>query len=319
MLMQSKWEKIIERTWNALLDFHPVMLKGFALAQLYPQAYLRQWGDLDVWCGIKDYHPACKALREAFPEAEHSEEEWDVLKHYCVVLPDGCAIELHRVSMDFSEPKEFEKYQRLETEAMVQSVFGLKVGNTEIDVPEEKFNLLFTFLHAWEHFCGTGMPMKQVCDLALLAHQSYGIKNQAERAEMDAYLRDNLRYFGMLEVWQMVGAAIVKMLDLPAEEWPLYTAEKEIAHRAERFISTVLEEGQCRKKVYVDGETDRKIAWEKANNMPVLKRKWITLQSRFEESKMLRPYAPEYACHLLLNQIRHGIRRTIRREEIFPI
>jgi len=319
MLLQSQWEQIIARTWDALSNFHPVMLKGFSLAQLYPLPYLRQWGDLDVWCGIQNYHPACKALREAFPEAEHSEEEWDVLKHYCVVLPNGCAIELHRVSMDFTEPKEFERYQQLELEAMTHSEIGPKVGNIQVDVPESKFNLLFTFLHAWEHFCGTGMPMKQVCDMALLAHYTYGTKTPAEKTNMDAYLKEQLQFFGMLEVWQTIGAMIVKTFDLPSNEWPLYTDDIEFSKRADRLMATILEEGQCRKKVYIDGEEDRKAAWEKASNMPLLLRKWKTLQSRFGESRMLKPYAPEYARHLLLNQIRHGIRRTIRREEIFPI
>ena len=83
MQQQSRWLPRIEAAVRALRNagIEPVLLKGFGLAELYPKPYLRSWGDADIWVGIKNYHTGCKALREAFPEAIHHDEEYEELKH----------------------------------------------------------------------------------------------------------------------------------------------------------------------------------------------------------------------------------------------
>lgn len=319
MLLQQRWSHVIEQVWTALqpLSVKPVLLKGFALAELYPLPYLRAWGDLDVWVGIDDYHKTCELLRATFPDAEHNEEEDEDFKHYCFVLPDGATIEVHRVTMEFASRADWEYYHGLEQEGMIGGP-SFRVGNTEVYSPKDDFNLLFVFLHAWEHFTTSGMSMKLVADMTLLAHYVYGIESESVRKEIEDYLRPALKRLHVWEVWQMVGYVAIHTLNLPENEWPLYTEEtKEEGRRekdGERLMAKILEEGQSRKRTIAFGAKTQEEAAEIARHLPVLKRKWITLVSRWNSYKDLRVYAPEYAWHELKANLWRGIDRTIHRK-----
>lgn len=330
ILLQSRWEQAIEQVWDALtkkdapLKHQPILLKGFGLAQLYPKPYLRQWGDLDVWVGTDDYHEACRRLREAFPDAEHNEEEDEEFKHYCLVLAGGMVIEVHRVSMTFASRCDMEYYHQLELAGM-QGGPKYKVGNIEVQCPKDEFNLLFVFLHAWEHFAKSGMSMKLVCDMALLAHYAYGIESESVRKAIEDYLRPALKRLHVWEVWGMVGYVVVKTLGLPMNEWPLYgegRLEKGKRKKEEgrmekdggRLMAKILEEGQSRKHTIAFGAKTNEEAAEIARQMSIVKRKWLTLKNRIEAYRFMREYAPTYARHELWANIAKGIDRTIHRK-----
>lgn len=320
MQQQTIWLPRINAAVEALrkAGVEPVLLKGFGLADLYPKPYLRSWGDADIWVGVANYHAGCKALREAFPEAIHHDEEYEELKHYGIVFPDGNAIELHRVAMDFPTPEEDAYWQTLEVPALscnaentseeaVCTIGGL------IRTPQEPFNLLFVFLHAWEHFCGTGMPLKQVLDIALLVQRDYLPLPDEQKARYDTYLQTHLRRFCMTEAWQLVAYAVnyVTGVQMPLSV-PASFAESQCAI----FLSRMLAEGQCRQKEYRLGGVDHYDERERAKRLPVWRRKILTLQGRFAHARFLRQFSPAYARHVLWANIRKGLRRTIRRERM---
>ncbi|MBQ0088948.1 MAG: nucleotidyltransferase family protein, partial [Prevotellaceae bacterium] len=57
MMMQQEMKGVLATAWDALSygGVQPVLLKGFGLAALYPQPYLRQWGDIDIYVGADGY------------------------------------------------------------------------------------------------------------------------------------------------------------------------------------------------------------------------------------------------------------------------
>lgn len=327
MLLQGQWEQLISKCFGALAEkgVYAVLMKGFAYARMYPLPYLRAWGDLDVWVGPEQYHQACGILRDTFPEAKHHDEEWDELKHYCFVFPNGMAIELHRVSMDFLHPKDQAYWNRLspvQKEPFSPGGEGeddtIDVAGIRVPVFEAKYDLLFCFMHSWEHFCGTGIPLKQVCDMALLVHHARC--QIPDQAALDAYLEKHLRALGMWEVWQYYGYMACKALAIPCQEWPLLVHDdtalnRETKRYGERLYEQVMSEGQCRKKDYGEAE-NRYEARENARKMNVLKRKWITLTQRVDKARFMSYFAPRYARQILWQEIQKGIRRTIRREEM---
>ena len=73
MMLQQSMFATLSQAWTALkqADLHPVLLKGFGLAQFYPQPHLRQWGDIDLYIGQKQYHAACGVLQTVFPDQVH--------------------------------------------------------------------------------------------------------------------------------------------------------------------------------------------------------------------------------------------------------
>lgn len=310
MLSQKKWEERLKRCIEGLDGVPAVLLKGFSLAQYYPTPYLRQWGDLDVWVGVDNYHVACANLRKTFPEAIHHDEEWEELKHYCFVFPDEAAIELHRITMGFASERDERYYARLEREGMAQAK-PFAIGELQVNVPEDKFNMLFVFMHAWEHFISTGMPMKQLCDMALLAHNVYGAATHDKQVEMEQYLHKHLRQLKLLGVWRTVGYVLVNHLQLPSNEWPLYSDSARIMKYGERLFERVMREGQGRNhKPIVEREVARK--------MPILKRKWITLKVRYANAVDMMPYAPRYMAHWMWANVLKGIKRTIKGTQMVP-
>lgn len=322
MMEHERQKQVLRKTWKALQDggVMPVLMKGFGLAKLYPKPYLRQWGDLDVYVGPQQYHRAAALLRDAFPDAKHHDEEWEELKHYNFVLSEGGVIEMHRTTVKMELPLDQCIYYTLETEGMTNGPSEVKIEDIRLEVPEYRFNVLFTFLHAWYHFTEEGLGMKQVCDVALLVGQG-----KECRMELEQYLKPALAKLSLMEAWHIMGYLIVKTLLIPKEEWPLYDESERTKRLGERFLHRVLEEG-CDRKGYVaarrlaQGEdvdtTTRYERREEALQMNILKRKWITLMQRMDECREIYPYSPQYARHMLAIAIYRGIRRTVRREKM---
>ena len=121
MMLQQSMVPIMAKAWTALedADIHPVLLKGFGIAQYYPLPHLRQWGDIDLYVGQANYHKACSILREVFPEAKHPEEEYEDYKHYNLDF-DNTAIETHRISMAFAHPRDRKYYEQLEAKCLTK-------------------------------------------------------------------------------------------------------------------------------------------------------------------------------------------------------
>ena len=292
MMQQEVMIPLLAQAWNALLktDIHPVLLKGFGLAQYYPQPHLRQWGDMDVYVGQANYHKGCKVLRETFPQAIHTIEEREDHKHYNFEFGNA-VLEMHRVSMTFYHFMDRRYYEQLEAAFLTKDGPSFRLNDLIITTPEETFNLFFVFLHAWHHFIETGMNMKQLCDVAVLIH--------AKREEINIVrLKEMLTNLHLMEAWQLVMYILVQYLGVPKEEVPFYT--EQCKERAERFFAHVLSEGSSRPAVELHAE-----------RASYLKRKWLTFRLRMADSRLVKPYTPRYACHMVISSVLHGIERTM--------
>lgn len=303
MLAYEKKQTLMQQIWAALLQqgLHPVLLKGFALARLYPNPYLRTWGDLDIITPRGEYQLACDAICQAFPDTKVMADADEACKHFVAYIGNE-TVEHHLYGLAFHNPKDEAYYRQIEAEAIVNSEHIHSIGSetVSVDIPEATFNLFFTFAHAKEHLEGTGMPMKQLCDLALLAHHYRGQIDQIR-------LKEYLKHLSLLQLWHTVGWVVVKALELPKEEWPLsgewgrYTAR-----RGQRLLENVLAEGQCR--------PHGPAFWQEGYVAPrggYIGRKLSTLLKRFQTLGMMWPYSPKLALHGISTAIMHGLTRTI--------
>ena len=293
IMLQNSMMPLLIQAWNALVnaEIHPVLLKGFGLAHFYPQPHLRQWGDIDIYVGQMQYHEACAVLRSTFFGIPHPDEDDEERKHYNFDF-DNTAIETHRVSMTFSHPCDRRYYECLEEMYLTKDGPKVELEGLTVTIPEDTFNLFFTFLHAWHHFVETGMNMKQVCDVAVLLHAKRDVIDRERLKEM-------LRKLYLLEVWQLFMYIITNYLGVPEVECPFYTDACQ--KRAELLFERVLIEGTARKSPKLS-----------ADGVSYLKRKWMTFQSRMADSRLLMPYAPKYAWHKITGDVLHGIERTLK-------
>ena len=293
MMQQNAMMPLLAQAWKALTKagIDPVLLKGFGLAQYYPQPHLRQWGDMDVYVGQKNYHLGCETLRAAFPGVKHMAEEGDDYKHYNFEF-GNTVLEMHRVSMTFAHPRDRRYYEQWEERSLTKNGPKIEVGDLTITVPEDTFNVFFTFLHAWHHFIETGMNLKQMSDIAVIVH--------AKRDVLDRNrLQEALKKLHLMEVWQQVMYILVKYLGMAKEECPFYSDK--LARRAELLFERIMQEGSSRRPVELHAE-----------GFPYLKRKWVTFQSRMSDSRIVKPYAPEYARHMVVSDLLHGIERMLK-------
>lgn len=302
MMHQQRLMAILRQTFTALSQggVQSTLLKGFGLAQLYPLPYLRTWGDLDVFVGPEQYHQACAVLRNQFPSAKHPPMEYEEFKHYNFDFPDGYNIETHRVSMVFGSPSENRIWQQLEHEGCLLHAESITIDGFNVMIPEPKFNMLFVFAHAWEHFVDSGMPVKQLCDLALLAHHNY----KRTAGDQDNYhlylnyLHTNLSRLHLLHPWKLVGYIIVNYLHLPEYEWPGYDNSWLVQRYAKRFLKQVMCEG---------GQRITKPQRQDFNN-PIC-RKLYSFHRRIQDSLLIFPVAPTYALRMIGNAFVKGLRR----------
>lgn len=309
MLHQQHLMEIMRQTFTALSQdgVQATLLKGFGLAQLYSLPYLRTWGDLDVYVGPEQYHQACAVLRSQFPSAKHPPMEYEEFKHYNFDFPDGYNIETHRVSMVFGSPSENRIWQQLEHDGCLVHAESITVDGFNVMIPEPQFNMLFVFAHAWEHFVDSGMPIKQLCDLALLAHNNYtrmGSGQNQYRLYQD-YLHTNLSRLHLLHPWKIVGYIIVNYLHLPQGEWPEYDGSWLVQRYANRFLQRVMLEGG-----YRITQPQRKVIHNS------LCRKLYTFYRRIQESLIIFPVAPTYALRMIGNALMKGLRRIGKSQTI---
>lgn len=296
MQEQVKMHYTLEKAWKALTEagIEPVLMKGAGLAALYPEPQMRQWGDVDLFVGKEQYHPACAAMRSAFPKALKFDEELDHYKHYNLIA-DGVSIEVHRVTMALTHPIDKRRYAEMEEYGRANSE-RLVLNGLEVAVFEPTFNALFVFMHSWEHMMTNGASLRQLCDVSLLLHHYAG---RIDRKRLGRWLRA----LHLTEVWQLYMALCVQQLGLQEAEAPFYSTDERIVTNADQLLKALLE-GRMREIRSTDSAP--------AKNRFV--RKWRTMKLRMRNADRIGQFSPAYARHLRAGIILSGLGRLFAKD-----
>ena len=295
MQQQVHLQHTLETAWQALeqAGIQAVLMKGAGLAAFYPEPHYRPWGDIDLYVGPEQYHPACAVMRDTFPDALKFDEELDHYKHYNLIA-DGVSIEVHRMSVGLQHPIDERRYIRMQQYGAEHGE-KLAVNGLEVTVFEPTFNALLVMFHSWEHMTTKGSNMRQVCDLTLLLHHYAG---RIDRKR----LRIWLRALHLTDVWQLFMCMAVDCLGLPASEAPFYTDQ--VKARAERLVTDLL-----------GGRLDESLAAHKAAapKNRVL-RKFHTMQERLANARRMAQYSPAYGRHMAATTLLHGALRFFAKD-----
>jgi hypothetical protein len=234
LLCQLRLKQILASALELLREHNiePVLLKGFSLARLYPNPNLRQFGDVDLFVGLADFHQACILLR-TLPGSYNWGEEMDEGKHYNIEF-GNYPMEIHRVSADVVDPKDAATYLAIEHEGLYDNTQHVNFEDLDITIPSKEFMVFYTFFHAWEHFLTTGVGWRQISDIALTLHAYHG------QLDLDK-LRQWFTAMHLIEPWQAFGFLIVEHLGLPEAEVPFY--DPSCRRTAQRLYRNVMEVG----------------------------------------------------------------------------
>ena len=214
----------------------PVLLKGFSLAQYYPNPDMRQFGDIDLFVGLDYFHESCSLLR-GLPGAYSWEEEKEVGRHYNVEFGDY-SIEIHRVTSELSDSKQSALYAEMERQGLLLHPQRVDLDGASVTIPSKEFMVFYTFYHAWQHFQTSGVGWRQLCDIALTLHAYHG------QLDLDQLAAD-LSSLHLMKPWRAFGYLMVKWLGLPESEMPFYDASaRRSACKVYRYI---MEEGNFKR------------------------------------------------------------------------
>lgn len=238
LLNQLELKRILIQAVKALQvqGIEPVLLKGFGLARLYPNSNLRQFGDIDLFVGLKQYHQACMVLR-GLSGGYNWGDEIDVGRHYNIEF-GHYPMEVHRVSADVTDAKEQAVYATIEQDGLEEHRQTVDFEGCDLSLPSKEFMVFFTFFHVWEHFLITGVGWRQLSDVAMTLH--------AYKGQFDAEkLRSWLDSMHLMDPWQVFGGLMVDCLGLPVDEMPFYKATHH--RRASRLYDRIMAEGNFRR------------------------------------------------------------------------
>ena len=142
------------------------ILKGQGNALMYPNAYSRNPGDIDVWVN---------ASREDITEyaKRHFNLEDDIRFHHLETSLDGVPVELHFFPCTMNNPiynARLQKWFKRNADLQCSNVVSLPDGIGEIAIPTSAFNVIYQLTHLYHHFFDEGIGMRQIIDYFLVVN-----------------------------------------------------------------------------------------------------------------------------------------------------
>ena len=136
------------------------ILKGQGNALMYPNAYSRNPGDIDVWVN---------ASREQITEyaKKHFELGDDIRYQHIETSVDGVPVELHFFPSIMNNPiynAHLQKWFKRNADLQCSNVVSLPDCIGEIAIPTMTFNVIYQLTHLYHHFFDEGIGMRQIID-----------------------------------------------------------------------------------------------------------------------------------------------------------
>lgn len=171
------------------------ILKGQGNALMYPNAYSRNPGDIDVWVN---------ASREQITEyaKKHFELGDDIRYQHIETSVDGVPVELHFFPCTMNNPiynTRLQKWFKRNVDLQCSNVVSLPDGIGEIAIPTTAFNVVYQLTHLYHHFFDEGIGMRQIIDYY------YVVSMLNVNFEMLTWLPKELKYLGL---WKFAGAVM---------------------------------------------------------------------------------------------------------------
>ena len=205
------------------------ILKGQANARLYPDKFLREPGDIDIW--VEGGRDSVLALLQTDTFASLTGNKKLKPENHEVLLHSNenkVSIEVHfRPSSGNFNPF---------TNRRLQQWLNAEIMNTEVveegfNVPSMKFNLMMQLAHIQRHFFELGIGLRQICDYFMLLRNS----SEEDRRLVAAHLKG----FGLRETARALMWVLGEMLQL---DRALMLCEPD-SYRGEWMLRVIMEGG----------------------------------------------------------------------------
>ena len=184
------------------------ILKGQGNALMYPNAYSRNPGDIDVWVN---------ASREQITEyaKKHFELGDDIRYQHIETSVDGVPVELHFFPCTMNNPiynAHLQKWFKRNADLQCSNVVSLPDCIGEIAIPTTAFNVIYQLCHLYHHFFDEGIGMRQIIDYY------YVVSMLNVNCEMLTWLQKDLKHLGLWKFARAVMYVLHEALGLSGEK-----------------------------------------------------------------------------------------------------
>lgn len=218
-------------------DADALLVKGQGVAQCYEKPLWRCSGDVDLFLSDSNYEIAKRVL---VPLASEVETEYVGSKHLGMTI-DGWMVELHgslRVGLPIKINRVLDD---IKTDTFNRgNVRSWMNGQTQVFLLGKENDIVYVFVHFFNHFYKEGVGLRQLCDWCRLMW--------TYRDEMDwKKIESRIKEMGLLSEWKAFYALAVFYLGLPfTVDGLLLDGEKELERyrqKADRIMDFILKAG----------------------------------------------------------------------------
>lgn len=206
---------VVEKLFGKLhrMNLSPVLMKGQALAQNYPNPLHRTCGDIDVYF---KHRPDCEKAVEWARSivgngVDGNDSPWE-RKHFAFFV-NGTEIELHYQMCRFENKQLQRRLQEIiDDEFLRCPAYQVRIGSVEIETVPPTLAVLHQVMHITRHLLEAGVGLRQLCDLALY------MDRHIEEIDIGR-LREYLHELQLERVAEALGSLLVGCMGLDEANW----------------------------------------------------------------------------------------------------
>ena len=181
----------------AKVGLQSAIIKGQAIARLYPIPQYRTAGDIDALilpqlliAEYGDIDHSVKAIRRKLESVGKGTIDKKIVYHHTTWRFSDVEIEVHHRSMQLNSPAQNKAYQQWS-----KGVNTVSCG--EYNTADIEYNLVFMLAHIYHHLLFEGVGLRQVCDYAVLLQAASKEWTNTERDQVVARVREQVAAFKM--------------------------------------------------------------------------------------------------------------------------
>lgn len=214
---------------------YTLLVKGQAVAQCYERPLWRACGDVDFFLSDDNYE---KAKAFLIPMASDVETEYVGAKHQGMTI-DGWVVELHG-SLRVGLPRRINReLDGIYTDTFNSgSVRSWDNNGTQIFTLSKENDIVYVFVHFFNHFYKEGVGLRQICDWCRLMWTN--------RDKIDVQkLNSRLKRAGIMSEWKAFYALASKYLGMPdlVNGYGIMVHDSRYDKKADRIMEFVLKAG----------------------------------------------------------------------------
>jgi len=275
---------VVEKLFGKLhrMNLTPVLMKGQALAQNYPNPLHRTCGDIDVY--FKHRLDCDKAVEWAKSIAgkgvEGNDSPWE-RKHFAFFV-NGTEIELHYQMCRFENKQLQRRLQEIIDEEFGRSPACLvKIGEAEIETVPPTLAVLHQLMHITRHLLEAGVGLRQICDLALYVDKHLW---EIDTERLSGYLHE----LQLEKVTEALGSLMVNCMGLDSSKWALGLNDQ--------YLNFLIRE-------IFDGGNFGKRRTEFQHQVKGIKRKWLSMRYFLQRCLRYRHLLPKESRSYFLSKL----------------